>query len=144
MANGIGNIILGSTKEEIVNLLGEPDETSQDEWPDQTISDTWSYHELKMELSFYSDSNYCLTTITTTSDNVEFEGIKPIHLKEQQLVESFPSIVLDEDFEENGKDYIYPEKEISFWVVDGVVDNLTVFPKYDKTGNIPIWPNISC
>lgn len=48
------------------------------------------------------------------------------------------AIVNSGNFSESGKNYIYPEKEISFWVSDGLVVNLTLFPKYDETGNIPI------
>ena len=139
---GIDDIILGSTKEEIANLLGEPDAKEQDEWPDDTLSETWSYQDMGLELNFDSEDGYRLTTITTTSSGASLEGINPIGLEEKKFVELLPLVKLDDDFEENGKGYIYPEKEISFWVLDGVVVNLTLFPEYDKTGNIPIWPNI--
>ena len=139
---GIDDIILGSTKEEIANLLGEPDAKEQDEWPDDTLSETWSYQDMEVELIFGSEDGYRLTTITTTSNKASLDGINPINLAEKKLVELLPLVKLDDDFEENGKGYIYPEKEISFWVLDGVVVNLTLFPEYDKTGNIPIWPNI--
>jgi len=52
----------------------------------------------------------------------------------------FPKVILDEDFEENGKCYVYTNKEITFWVSDGIVDSLTIFPEYNSTGEIPIWP----
>jgi hypothetical protein len=137
---GIDNIILGSSKEAIVTRLGNPDSTSSDEWPDNTISETWLYPKMGVQLNFDSDDNYCLSTITTTSKNVVLEGINPVGLNINTIIEQIPAIELVEVLEGNVKDYVYPEKEISFWVVDDIVENLTLFPEYDKITDAPIWP----
>ncbi len=44
-------------------------------------------------------------------------------------------------FGESGKDYILPEHELSFWIVDGMVDNISIFPEYDETRDVFIWPS---
>ena len=137
---GIENVVLGSTKEAIRALLGEPDNIEHDVWPDDTQSETWAYEDMGFELGFNSEDGWKLGVITTTSSAASLEGVKPIGLEENELTKLLPGVKLDEDFKESGKDYIYPEKEISFWIADGLVVNITVFPEYDKTGNIPIWP----
>lgn len=137
---GIGKITLGSSKEVIINLLGNPDLTKSDEWPDSTISESWHYPDLGVVLNFDSDDNYCLSTITTTSKEVELEGLKPIGLKIDKVIECMPSVILDEDLTGGVRDYVYPDKEISFWVVNNIIENITLFPEYDKSNDTPIWP----
>ncbi|MDH5484258.1 MAG: hypothetical protein OEY43_03390 [Gammaproteobacteria bacterium] len=140
---GVENILLGTSKEAIIKLLGNPDLSRSEEWPDNTISETWTYSTMGLQLNFDSDDNYCLSTITLTSKDVVLEGIRPIGLDINRLIEQLPSIILEQDFEANAKDYIYPEKEISFWVVDDIVENLTIFPAYDKITDAPIWPLVN-
>ena len=137
---GIDNIVLGSSKKVIFDLLGEPDSTSSDEWPDGTISESWLYSESNLTLNFDSDDNYRLSTMSSNSKEAEFEGLKLIGLNINTLIKSHPSIILDEDLTGGVKDYVYPEKEISFWVVNDIIENVTLFPEYDKSNDLPVWP----
>jgi len=136
---GIDNIVLGSSKESLFDLLGEPDSSSSDEWPDGTISEAWKYPNMGVILNFDSDTNYQLSTITITAKDAELENIKPVGLDIETLINQFPTIFLDEDLSESLKDYVCQEREISFWTVDGVVEHVTLFPEYDAN-NQPIWP----
>lgn len=137
---GIDNVTLGSSKQSVFDLLGQPDSIKSDEWPDSTISESWLYLSSGLTLNFDSDDNYRLSTINLTSSKAELEGLKLIGLNINTLIESHPSIILDEDLGNNVKDYIYPEKELSFWVVNSVIENITLFPEYDKSNDLPIWP----
>ena len=137
---GIGNAVLGSTKEEVIGLLGKPTSKKIDDWPDDTKSENWVYQDLGLELSFDSEDGYVLSTITTTSKSAILNGVCPIGLSINRVIEVMPSIELDEDFDSGLQDYVYPSKEISFWVINGIVRNLTVFPEYDKERDRPIWP----
>ena len=40
------------------------------------------------------------------------------------------------------KDYELDSLGLSFWVSYGIVENIAIFPKWDESGNIPIWPKI--
>lgn len=135
---GIDNIVLGSTKETLFDLLGEPASSSSDEWPDGTISEAWTYPALGIVLNFDSDTDYRLSTITVTAKDAELDDIQPIGLHIDALLEKRPSIVLDEDLSETVKDYVCPETEISFWVVNNVIEHVTLFPEYGAD-NMPIW-----
>ena len=136
---GFDNIVLGSTKEVILNLLGQPESYNSDEWPDGTISEAWSYPTLGFVLNFDSDTDYRLSTITITATSAEMDDIKPIGLNINVLIEKLPSIVLDEALSETVKDYVCQEREVSFWAVNDVVEHITLFPEYSPD-NLPIWP----
>lgn len=137
---GIDNIMLGSSKELVFDLLGQPASTKSDEWPDGTISESWLYPDTGLTLNFDSDDNYRLSTINLTSKEAELEGLKLIGLNISAVIKKYPSIILDEDLAGDVKDYVYPEKEISFWVVNDIIENITLFPEYDKSNDLPIWP----
>ena len=136
---GIDNIVLGSSKEALFDLLGEPESSSSDEWPDGTISEAWKYPNLGIILNFDSDTDYRLSTITITTPDAELDNIKPIGLNINTLIKKLPTLVLDEDLSETVKDYVCPEREISFWAVNDVIEHITMFPKYG-VDNMPIWP----
>lgn len=136
---GIDNIKLGSSKEALFNLLGAPETSNSDEWPDGTISEAWLYTERGITLNFDSDTDYRLSTITVTAKDAELDDINPIGLNINTLLEKLPSVVLDEDLSETTKDYVCPEREISFWVVNEVIEHMTLFPEYGAD-NLPIWP----
>lgn len=139
---GVDNLYLGFSTSEVENLIGKPDDIEDDDWPNKEKSITWIYKLLGLEFRFDSENQYKLCVITITSKLACLENTLPIGLTEVQLKALYPSVILDDDFEENGKDYVYPKKEISFWVSNGFVYNLSVFPEYDKTGEVPIWPTV--
>ena len=136
---GIDNIVLGSSKEAIFDLLGEPESSSSDEWPDGTISEAWKYPKLGIMLNFDSDTDYRLSTITISAQDAELDDIKPIGLNINTLIEKLPTVVLDEDLSETVKDYVCQKREISFWAVNDVIEHITLFPEYGAD-NLPIWP----
>jgi len=137
---GIDNIVLGSSKEALFDLLGEPESSSSDEWPDGTISEAWKYPGMGIVLNFDSDTDYRLSTITVTAKDAELDDINPIGSNIDILINEFPTIVLDEDLSETMKDYVCQQREISFWTVNGVIEHVTLFPEYGAD-NLPIWPS---
>ena len=137
---GVNNILLGSSKELIYNLLGQPDTTKSDEWPDGTISESWIYTSTGLTLNFDSDDHYKLSTINSSSKETELDNLKIIGIDINKLIKVHPTIILDEDLTSGVKDYLYPEKEISFWTVNNIIEHITLFPEYDKSTNLPIWP----
>jgi len=134
---GVDKIRLGMNKTQIKDVLGEPDEI-ENELNDQC----WLY-EQGLELSFKKDDLHLLGLVTVTSTSAQLDSEYIIGLNEVELIECFPYLVLEHDFEENGKDYVSAEKELSVWVSDGIVVNVTIFPEYEETGEIPLWPSFS-
>ncbi len=140
---GYGDFFLGMTKSEIHELLGSPNSEESEKWPDETQSVTWKYSTSELELTFSSEDDFRLTTITTFSIEAKLDGISPIGLSEEALKKLFPKVLLDEDLDELGKNYVYPDYEISFWLMDSVVENLTLYPKYGQDQETIIWPKRS-
>ena len=136
---GLGDIILGMSRESIKTLLGEPKST-RDFFPlHDNDSEIWLYSN-GIELDFPADDNYLLGTITIESNISKLDNFDCIGVSEKELKFKFPQIEAIDDFEDFGKDYILPNKEISFWVVDGRVRTLTISPKSDNLGEMPLTP----
>lgn len=128
------------SKDEVIDLFGDPEERELDKWSDDSDSETWRFQCKGIELRFDSDDQYLLSTITIENKNAILFGKSPIGKSEEELLECYPDVVLDEDFEEAGKDYIIHEEEVSFWVSEGKVINITLFPQFDESGTTIIWP----
>ena len=128
---GLNNILLGMSRDSIKNLLGEPKST-RDFFPlsnnDAEKAEIWLYAN-GIELYFSADENYLLGTITVESNVSKLDNFDCIGVSEKELKLKFPQLETIDNFEDFGKDYRLPNKQISFWVVDGKVRNLTISSK---------------
>ncbi|MCL1038235.1 hypothetical protein L2750_13890 [Shewanella submarina] len=128
--------------DEIRELCGQPEfieHFAAIESRPEDRSVLWRYSN-GIDLDFGSDYNFRLGSITLTSPLVKLEDKTVIGRPINDVLLDFPTIELDDDFAENGHNYILPGEELSIWVNKSVVENITVFPNYDKSGNIPMWP----
>lgn len=132
---GIDDIKLGMNQNQVKSILGQPSSIEKEKH-----EESWLYDH-GIELMFQKVDLYLLGSITVTDPAAELDSKSIIGLGEQELLERFPYLALEDDFEENGKDYTSSEKELSVWVSEGIVSNVTVFPNYDETGEIPLWPS---
>jgi len=143
---GIEGLSLGISKSDVIKILGEPDHRSTENLIDDSPDELWDYFKLGLELSFYSDHNALLGNITIESPHAELAGYHLIGLDEKELLETLKKagiepIVLEDDFEELGSRYYVCDRlGLSFWVQDGKVDSITIFPEYDESNEIPMWP----
>ena len=141
----VGAVYLGSTINDVIDILGEPSSVEEEDFGDGKITKTLEYDSLNIEMSFDEDDNFLLSRITIRSSDATLWGKKIIGLNEKRLLTEVEQIsgeipILEDDFEVNGKDYTLDKWGLSFWVSDGKVTNVTVFPKFDPSGNNPIWP----
>lgn len=145
---GVDNILLGSTRDDVKKLLGEPSEICKDTHEDGCQEEDWEYHELGLALTFLSVDDYLLGAITVINEKALFMGHRMIGMIEEDFLEALedcePGEILVDDeveFEEvDAKDFIWDAKNISFWMVDGVIDHICVMPEYDEAEENPIWP----
>jgi hypothetical protein len=139
---GIDVIRFGMDMNEVRTLWGQPDSIYyftplEDQPEDRSVN--WEYSN-GTELSFDSDDNFLLGSISTTSVLATINGLSFVGNSIKELKFRYPSLFLDDDFEENGRDYVIPELGISIWAFNGVADRLTIFPEYDESGNNIQWP----
>jgi len=131
---GVDDIQLGMNKKQVQEILGKPDQLEKD-----SDEERWEF-DAGIELSFEKEDLYLLGSITVFDDSARLESQPIIGISEKDLLENFPHFLPDEDFGENGKSYDSEELQILAWVHEGTVVNITLFPEYESTGQIPIWP----
>ena len=137
---GFDDIQFGNTRTQVQDILGDPSFSEIIEFPDGDSTDSWIYENSGIELNFDSEEKFRLTRITFSAENAQFEGVCVIGKSEKELLQKFPQLFLDESADEFGKSYEYPEKEASFWFVNGEVANFTLFVPFDDSGKNIIWP----
>ena len=139
---GIDSIKLGMTKSQVISSWGEP-QKKENRFPNKEDLaenvETWFYSS-GVELDFRAEDKFVLSSITVFSQKAIYRSVHPIGLDKDELIEKLPELKLDDDFEENGCNYVDCDNELSFWISDGKVENITIFPAYDISGNNPIWP----
>ena len=142
---GINGLSLGIEKPVALNILGEPDDRTYATHEDSSSEEKWEYSDIGVELTFYSEDNWLLGSIAVESEDAELIGQHFIGMDENEFLEKTREVgievELEDDFKELGlKDYFSDELDLSFWIHDGKVSSITIFPKYDKSGEIPLWP----
>lgn len=143
---GFDKIKLGQTLGRIELLLGKASEHKKETYSDNSSDVILKYHNLGVDLTFSSDDDFRLGTITFYSKDFLLKGEKLIGLKESEFVMKsnliFSDIELDDDFKElNSKDYTSNTNGISFWINNGIVESISIFPNYQDDNETPIWPN---
>ncbi len=139
---GFGNIMIGMSRGEIEELIGRPEEFKAEYTESKPVKkdhERWIF-EMGLDLVFYAEDGFLLSAISVSKSPAYLDGVDVLELSEQQLIEAVPDVVLEDDFEEFGRDYVCKDKELSFWVVEKKVSSLTIFSEYTKDGNSIIWP----
>lgn len=119
---------------------------NKETYPDNSFDIILKYHSLGVDLTFSTDDNFRLGTITFYSKDFLLKGKSLIGLKETEFVMKsnliFLDIELDDDLKElNCKDYTSNSNGISFWINNGIVESISIFPNYKEDDETPIWPN---
>lgn len=139
---GVGPIRFGMTMDQVRDLWGQPEHiesfiASKHKPEERSIE--WMYDK-GVQLSFSHDDQFILGCITLTDKSQTLYGLPIIGITEHELTGYFAELELEDDLGDNGRNFILSDRELSIWVVDGIVDNITLFPEYDETGETPIWP----
>lgn len=131
---GVDNIKLGMNQKDVQAILGAP--ANKEKVDEEEI---WEF-EGGLELSFQAEDNYRLSSITVMADSALLDSKLVIGITESELESIFPAFRLDEDFNQDGKSYYADDLQVMAWVFDGEVFNVVIFPEYDESTELPIWP----
>ncbi len=142
---GFDEIRLGQTLGQTELLLGKPSEVNKETFRDQSLDMIMKYHDLGVDLTFSTDDDFLLGSITFLSRNYLLKGISIIGLQEDEFLRLgtalFPDLMLDDDLTDlNAKDYMSDSNGLTFWIQDGVVESISIFPEYEADEDTPIWP----
>jgi len=139
---GVAEVYFGQTMAEVRAIWGDPESIDTffplEENPEDRNVD-W-YFSPGIELSFDSEDNFRLTSITCESNICVYNKLPIIGISVSELKLRFPSVKLNDEFYFAIDEYRHPESEMSLWVQNGVVTAVTIYPKYTKDGKEIVWP----
>lgn len=142
---GFGQIKFGQTLDQVKSLLGEPTSSTKEKYDDGTNDVSLLYGDLGAELSFMSEDDFRLGLITCYAPSFVLEGTAYIGLSETDFANIAPFTDLEQDEEfatPESKDFTSDSLGLSFWVQDGFVESITLFPKYTEDGENIVWPEV--
>ena len=142
---GFEPFVLGRTKEQIERLAGAPSKVRFAHPDASSVEEIWRYGALGIELGFGSDDEWRLCNITIDSPRIAVNGVCFVGagtgaLEELAASAGITDIKLTDDFEESGACYMSDAHHLMLWAVDGAIVNVTLFPQYDDSGQVPLWP----
>ncbi len=143
---GIDGLSLGAERHSVVKILGEPDERRFSNYGEHGGEDEiWEYSKIGIDLTFSSDDNWLLGTIDVQSKDAKLAGKCFVGMSEdeflKQIKEAGIEIELEDDLTELGsKNYTCDKLDLDFWIHDGELTGIAIFPKYEDDGDTVIWP----
>lgn len=114
---GLGDIKFGCSKEELIQLIGEP--TEKDTYnasgeEDGYLTESWHYDEQEFSVSFDEEDNWKLTTVAVSSTDFEINGKKIIGLSIDAALDQLKSENLGDNELDDLSDDNVSQKLISF------------------------------
>ena len=131
---GLGILKFGMSRDDVKDLLGEPNEIEKYSYneDDQEWTEAWHYDTLELSLGFDQVDDWKLTILSVTSTFYELEQTKLIGLNKEEVINFLEQMDVD-DFEledwssdENpGHELIVSDKNgLNFWFDDGTLHEI--------------------
>lgn len=130
---GIGELKFGMSPDDVIKLLGEPDEKNREEYSKEDpdfFSEEWHYDELELSLSFDNLGEMELSTISVSSSEYHFGGKSLIGEKRAEVEKAMKDLAINSKWEEfknveENSDMITNEEEgISLWFENGILTEI--------------------
>lgn len=143
---GFANIKFGLSENEITEKLGPATHRETEDFEDGSNDVTLKYKKIGVDFTFYSEDDFRLGTITFFTPDYKILGHSLIGEDEavftaNAAIRGFEDLTLEDDFEDlDSKDYFSEKYGASFWIYEGLVDSITIFPKYGEDDEI-VWPS---
>jgi hypothetical protein len=142
---GIAPFVLGMSRDLVRAAAGKPDsiEISHDE--ESGAVETWFYQGGEIELEFEQAADSKLESITawsaeTTVNSVSIIGCDVEDLPRLAAEADIRDLELTDDFADSGKCFQSEQHGLMFWAAKGKIVNVTIFPRFDDSGEEPQWP----
>lgn len=130
---GIGELKFGISLEEVLKIMGEPDEKHRENFSDEDVdfyAEEWHYDELELSLSFDMLERLELSTISVSSISYLLNGQQLIGQSRADVEKAIATMDLSSDWEElknieDGGDLISNEDEgLSLWYEDNILTEI--------------------
>ncbi len=142
---GFDNIKFGMTEDEVLDVLGNPDEIEVQEMEDGESVNIYYYDDLGVSMSFDSMEDYKLVELAFddsryTMEKNFFPGMSKNMFLEHvgELGKYYIEDLSDEDSDVTEL-YVFEDKNINVWLREGVVDTIQTGPFWRDDENVS-WP----
>jgi hypothetical protein len=147
---GVDSLKFGMTKEDVLKLLGEPDDKElysydeDEDSEDEDLTEVWHYDTQEFSLSFDEADNWRLVMIAASDEKYTLEGKTIIGLDETAATKLLNDLKLgtvetDELEDDGGRVLKIEEKSLNVWMDNGIVSELQWGPFWDDNEE-PIFP----
>jgi hypothetical protein len=145
---GFSEVKFGMNEKEVVELLGQPDETEEMRFEDDGLAIIYYYDELGISLSFESEEDYRLMEISFEDEDFNIKGLLQVGVNKIALPEIFKKLGLSEPHHEDlesegfpGKEiYTFEDENLNIWLDEEEVSSIQIGPLWEDDDNIS-WPN---
>ena len=148
LGTGIGEVKFGMLSSDVVNILGQPDDTEQETHEDGSTTQTLVYEELGLLFDFGSIDNFKLNSISINADDITLGRFIRVGLNKKKIFEYADQL----DWGDGELEDISPEDEeaiievvwfdqvnVSIWFEDNEVYEIEFGPFW-KNDDSFIWP----
>ncbi len=145
---GLPQLPFGTLREDVLALLGQPDDVDRYSDEDDFASETWHYDDLELSLVIEEIEDWRLTTFTVSSANFTLNNTHLIGLTREELEEQIELLELGEVYfddwsdEEEGENLTMlslPDNNLNFWLFDGLLSEIQWGVPYNDDDEA-IWP----
>lgn len=149
LGQGLDELQFGLSREEVIQLVGEPTEKEHMEGDDESgAMEAWHYDEQNLSLSFEEDCDWRLTSITTASPDVNFEGIDLIGVSQSEVMEQMEVFNLGEFELQDISSEELPDQllaanadfSLNLFFDNDILAEIQWGPYWDEEEEVPIWP----
>lgn len=149
---GFDKVKFGQTRDEVIKLLGSPDEIEEDlmlgTTPDEATT-VFYYDDLVLSLSFEKEEGYRLTEISFDRDYFSIEDKIKTGMTMDDVLAAATELGLGYGYEEDVADlvdsdnvsiWVYEEKNVDFYFEDKILTTIQIGPEFSEDGDSIIWP----
>ncbi|MEZ4888248.1 MAG: hypothetical protein R3E32_26195 [Chitinophagales bacterium] len=150
LGTGIGDIKFGMVSSDIVNILGQPDDTEQETHDDGSTTQTLVYEELGLLFDFGSVDNFKLTSVSINAEDITVERLIRVGLSKQKVFDFVENLEWGEpeleDISPEDDDVVieviwFDKVNVSIWLEDDEVYEIEFGPFW-KNDDTFIWPKL--
>ena len=141
---GLGDIKFGLNRNQVKEILGEPDEIDAFAYDEETqgdLTESWHYDEMELSCSFDESEDWKMVNISVSSIIYILNGEPVIGLSKENLITLIDNANLGEIEEDEENQVITViDSQVNFWFDEEGVSEIQWSVNWDEDDN-PIWPN---
>lgn len=144
---GLPQLFFGTSREDVLALLGQPDDIDRYSDEEDFSSETWHYDDLELSLVVEEVEDWRVTTLTVSSDEFTLKGARLIGMSRAMLEKKIAELELGEsqyedwsdDEQDNFELVSIPDQNLNFWLLDGIVSEIQWGVAYNEQDEAD-WP----